>query len=86
MSGNMNSNNISNMFEDGKKALLNGVNSMNIKSPKISRHAPPFIHAVVSSRRRNQTQGSRHAIHWVVIAVLAILGLLLMLLFKIRSS
>ena len=71
------------MFEESKDALLNGMKSMgssmsNIKSPKISRHAPPFIHAVVnSSRRRKQEGAGSKNVHWIILAVLAILGILI---------
>ncbi|QDZ24967.1 hypothetical protein HOP50_15g75100 [Chloropicon primus] len=68
------------MFEESKQALLNGVNTMSnsmaqLKSPKISRHAPPFVHAVVNHSRKRKEGGTPKNVHWIVLTVLAIFAL-----------
>ena len=72
-------NNMSQMYEDGKKALTNNLSTLrsNIKSPlKINRYSS-FTHAVtLPSHRggRKQEGGSRGA-HWIVIVSNTLLSL-----------
>ena len=60
----------SQMFEESKQALLNGVTTMReqMKSPRISKYAPPFVHAVASSSRRRKQEGNTpKSVHWIVL-------------------
>ena len=57
------------MFEESKQRLLNGVSSMarEMKSPKISKHVPPFVHAVINPNRNRKEGSTPRSVYYTIL-------------------
>ncbi|WZN66725.1 hypothetical protein HKI87_16g82950 [Chloropicon roscoffensis] len=75
------------MFEESKQRLLNGVSSMarEMKSPKISKHVPPFVHAVINPNRNRKEGSTPRSVYYTILSVLAISVLFVIMLLKFKA-